>query len=863
MRKLALMLAIVAIACGDDDGVDTDGGREDAGGSSEPCVTDDDCDDGVFCNGTEACMPSMARADRRGCVRGAEPCLEGQACDEERELCATACDVTPDADGDGAIAIECGGDDCDDGDPKRRPGAAELCDLEGVDEDCDDATFGTRDADNDGFVDARCCNGEACGNDCDDGRPGVNPATSEVCDGFDNDCDGSVDEGVMVAGYRDADRDLHGDPSMPVSACPGASAFSLVDDDCDDTNPRRHGAQVEICDTLDNDCDGRVDEAPTATTWYGDADGDGFGSPDTAIQISCEPLEGFSLLGTDCDDTRSGINPGADEVCNGRDDDCNGRADFTIASGDTEDDDEDGFADARCGVFGTDCDDRDPATYAGATEICDGRDNDCDGLSDDGTESTTWYPDFDQDGYGDADGTPIRQCEPPRGHVLRVGDCDDSNRNIHPGAVDDDCNGRDGDCDGRADEDADLVEFYPDDDEDGFGDTLGRRTGCTVPSRGFVTVGGDCDDDDDAVRPDATELCNGVDDDCDGEVDDGFETVTCGRGACMRTVGLCEDGVSVRCTPGFPSAEICNGLDDDCNGVVDDTPVADDACGDPSTGVFDCDAGDCRVVACLPGFGDCNDFPLDGCEADLATSLTSCGSCGHGCRAGDRCVDGVCQLEPLDLAAGENHTCLVLGDGSAWCWGANNRGQLGDATTTLRDRATRVVASGGATFGGVAAIGAGVQHTCAATTSGSLFCWGDNSQNQTLRGSGTVLIPTPSRDGGVADAIRVDGGAWHTCFLRGSGIVTCFGDERFAAVAGQCAGGCNGDNMGLTNVSNVAVASLLSVGRHHGVALRGSPSPSLPVAFGRGSEGQLARGTTILDGSVGPPRATAPSDPST
>ncbi|MCB9616978.1 MAG: putative metal-binding motif-containing protein [Sandaracinus sp.] len=204
--------------------------------------------------------------------------------------------------------------------------------------------------------------------------------------------------------------------------------------------------------------------------------------------------------------------------------------------------------------------------------------------------------------------------------MLRVGDCDDSNRSIHPGARDADCNGRDGDCDGRADEDADLVEFFPDEDGDGFGDTLGRRTACTVPSRGFVTVGGDCDDDDDDVRPDATELCNGLDDDCDGEVDDGFETVSCGRGACLRTVGLCEDGMSGRCTPGFPSAEICNGLDDGCNAWWTTPGRRRRLRRSFRRRLRLCGATGYRVVRCLPATATHNDFPLDGCEADLATA---------------------------------------------------------------------------------------------------------------------------------------------------------------------------------------------------------------------------------------------------
>jgi hypothetical protein len=104
--------------------------------------------------------------------------------------------ICPDLDGDGHTDLACGGDDCDDGNASRYPGATEVCDLD--DEDCDDTTLGT-DGDGDGFVPTACCNGSTCGTDCNDTDSNVHPGATEVCDGFDNDCDVSVDEGVCVA----------------------------------------------------------------------------------------------------------------------------------------------------------------------------------------------------------------------------------------------------------------------------------------------------------------------------------------------------------------------------------------------------------------------------------------------------------------------------------------------------------------------------------------------------------------------------------------------------------------------------------------------------------------------------------------
>ena len=434
-------------ACGGGGGGADDAGTDGAGGDSSAvvtCTTDEDCSDDLFCTGTERCAPDDGAADARGCVAGrGNPCAEGQECKEDEDRCATICADTKDADGDGHDAIECGGDDCDDTDPDRYPGNAEVCDLEAHDEDCDPETVGERDFDGDGFHDGRCCNGDSCADDCDDLKRSVNPNGAETCNQTDDDCDGKVDEGMAIDGFQDEDRDKHGDPDKPVSACAGTKGFSPDPGDCDDDSPIQHEAQVEVCDMVDNDCDELVDEETQAVPWYRDEDGDGYGTASKGTVTSCEPPEGFALIPGDCDDSDPLVNPRANEACNGKDDDCNGQADFLVGPGDFEDDDLDGVPDMACPGVGADCDDNDPTTYPGATELCDQRDNNCDGENDVSTMEVLWLTDSDGDGFGDANDTGIMSCQVQAGRVTRGGDCDDSDPTQYPGAADG-CGGVDG-----------------------------------------------------------------------------------------------------------------------------------------------------------------------------------------------------------------------------------------------------------------------------------------------------------------------------------------------------------------------------------------------------------------------------------
>ena len=186
---------------------------------------------------------------------------------------------------------------------------------------------------------------------------------------------------------------------------------------------------------------------------------------------------------------------------------------FAACDGATSDGDGDGYDAA------VDCDDADPAVHPGADEICaNGVDEDCDGSTDDvGPDAPAFHADADSDGYGDATSS-VQACSAPDGYVDNTDDCDDSDGDIHPGVVDDQCDGVDDDCDEEVDEDSAQLSVYRDNDGDGYG--AGAASQDCVVRDGFSADGSDCDDGKETVFPGADEVCNGDDDDCDTDIDE-------------------------------------------------------------------------------------------------------------------------------------------------------------------------------------------------------------------------------------------------------------------------------------------------------------------------------------------------------
>ncbi len=385
--------------------------------------------------------------------------------------------------------------------------------------------------------------GHTAATDCDDTRASVHPEAEEVCNGIDDDCDGVADEDATDAAtwYADGDGDGHGDAEVSTTACGLPVGFAALDDDCDDESVQIHpGAREDDCnDPVDYNCDGSVG--------YADADADGF--------AAC----------ADCEDEAAGVNADAAEVCNDIDDNCDGTVDEETATdaptwfADADGDGHGGtqFTVTACRApngyveASDDCDDLAPAVNPSATETCNGTDDDCDGTvdEDDAVDAATWYADVDGDGFGDA-ATSAVACLAPSGFVEDASDCDDSNQTVSPGA-EEYCNSIDDNCDGVVDEDdaVDVTRWYADADGDGYGEEGSEVDACTAPGGhvpdagdcddsdaalnlddadgdGSTTCDGDCDDSNGATYPGAAESNgDGIDSDCDG--DDDVPDVTC------------------------------------------------------------------------------------------------------------------------------------------------------------------------------------------------------------------------------------------------------------------------------------------------------------------------------------------------
>ena len=549
-----------------------------------------------------------------------------------------ACDVCPndsddDIDSDGI----CGDvDNCptlanvQQGD-KDEDGIGDACDVEecdGIDNNGDGSVDEGFDKDNDGFT--------TCAGDCDDDNNKVYPGALEYCDTYDNNCDGIVDsnEDPKFVGYKifyeDKDRDGFGNLNFPSDRfCEDPilkfQNNEFVDNynDCNDGNAEINPDVEEVCDGIDNNCDGDFFEDEV------DEDGDG--------ALVCEG---------DCDDNNINVFPGAqDEGCDGVDTDCDG-----FLGANEIDNDEDDWTECQ-----GDCNDDNSSSNPGQVEIIyNGEDDDCDPL--------TLDDDLDEDSYNVED------------------DCDDNDDTVNPGVDEIIYNGKDDDCDPLTlDDDIDQDGFALADDCDDDDDTVnpgeketiynGKDDDCDSITldddldQDSYNVADDCDDDDPLVNPGIDEIIyNGIDDDCDPlTLDDDLDEDS------YNLVDDCDDDDPL-VNPGVDEI-IYNGKDDDCDPLTLD----DDLDQDSYNVADDCDDDDPLVN---PGVDeiiynskddDCNPKTLDDdLDEDGYISADDCDDYEPNANPGliennanENCLDGI------------DNDCdgdLDIDDTECFCW---------------------------------------------------------------------------------------------------------------------------------------------------------------------------------------------------
>jgi len=676
--------------------------------ATDRCVSTPDntiCSDGQFCNGSEVCAPSDPAANSEGCIGGTAPtCSDAIACtvdtcDETMHSC-----VSMPSDALCNDHVFCNGiERCDVGMNGCRAGTTPTCD------DAIGCTLGTCNAAMDACVqmandaacsDSRVCNGmERCDTSgATSGTGCVSAPPLDCTDGMSCTTDGCVEPGMCTHGGSDADGDGH------------TARGCAAGDDCDDLNMRIHPGAAELCDGIDNDCSG-------ATSGTGIDDGPGmqcaYLSAPTACTTTCstagtQPCDGACHFGTcraaaetcnGCDDDVDGrideagggssvqcragdiqacttgcgpvgtqtCNSGcawgpcvAAEICNGCDDDGNGVVDngFTLGGSCTAGIGEctrTGSVVCRSDHTGTTC-----SATAGlpVAELCNGRDDNCNGSTDEA---------FTELGFGCTSGLGV--CRHAGVYVCRADATGTQCSAIAGTPGVETCNGIDDNCNGVVDDGADGGAC------DGMDTDL-----CLEGTNRCVGGALMCDD----TTGNNVEICNGVDDNCDGTVDEGCACTLGMMRSCYTGpsgtagVGICHAGAQT-CVAGpggvgsmwgscsgavVPGSEICNNMDDDCNGAVDN--------GNPGGGAS-CDGPDADLCAegtinCTSGSLVCSDMTGDNIEIcdgadNNCNGTTDEGNPGGGVACdgsdGDLCLEGTTSCSMGTLVCSDNTTTNV------------------------------------------------------------------------------------------------------------------------------------------------------------------------------------------------------------
>jgi hypothetical protein len=345
------------------------------------------------------------------------------------------------------------------------------------------------DTDDDGYVSVA-----TGGTDCDDRETEVNPGQVELCNTRDDNCDGKPNEG-----------------------------FEKVGQQC---------GTGTVCQTWACDAEGAMSCQGVIPQWYHDKDGDGEGNPQESLSHCTQPA-GYVNNGFDCDDNRKERYRAATELCNGVNDNCDDVVDEGFSTGT-----------ACTGELGCEGTVACVTTTQAACKVV----------------TSTWYPDLDLDTHG-ATGAEKKVCgaTAPAGHVASSDDCDDTKNSVYTGAQEL-CDALDNNCNTQTDEGFNVgatcdpgygcegtkecaldgksslckpktppTQYYADGDFDQYGRNDSFIQTCGTPAAGYVAQSGDCDDDNRFTHPNADEVCDLADNDCDNGTDEG--------GVCPTTPG--------------------------------------------------------------------------------------------------------------------------------------------------------------------------------------------------------------------------------------------------------------------------------------------------------------------------------------
>lgn len=604
----------------------------------------------------------------------------------------------------------------------------------------------------------------------------------------------------------------------------GHDAIGCDGDDCDDASSSVHPDAPEICDTINNDCDGMIDEG-VSLRCYVDGDDDGYALAEAlrveVCQCPSHTTDRPPSDASDCDDTLADVSPESPEICaNTRDDDCDGTVDE--AGNDWyRDCDGDGFgtgtAVRACASPGTpggcpdgghvlldgDCDDDAATVFPDAPEICDARVNDCVGVSPDGEAATAWCngPMAPPRAPNTAATCSSGGCA-PAGCAAGYLDCtaapgceaDGETNPNHCGACGNVCAGWSSNSacsDGRCAGVRDIDSYY-------------QHT-CALHESGSVYCWGDNED---------------------GGIGDGTTTFRTVPTLVPGLTDAVEIGVGFQyaCAVRASGALVCWGENYHAqlaDGTRIDRPAPITV---PNlTDIVEVAASTTHTCARRASGGVvCWGFNNSG-ELGIGTR----GNILHFVPVAARGL-----TDAVELALGDRHTCARRASGAVVCWGRDLQGQLGNGAQSESWVPTPVEGLTDAVE-----LTANYDHTCARRASGTVVCWGNNAEGQLGDGTRTNrTVPTPVSN--LDDAVHISAGYRHVCATRATGAVVCWG----LGADGRLGDGTETTRLAPTPVSGLVDAIECSAGTRYTCATRASGEV---VCWGYNGTGQLGDGTTV------------------